>query len=203
MTIGVIDYDAGNLKSVETALAHLGYSFFISNKPEEIDKADKIIFPGVGEARSAMGSLRTYGFDTYIPDKVKTGIPFLGICVGSQILLSNSEERDTACLDIVPGKVLRFPDAEGFKVPHMGWNQVKQERPHPIFNGVPNGTSFYFVHSYYTALERQADVIGTCDYIDRFSCAYTVDNIVAVQFHPEKSGRHGLRMLDNFCGGDM
>ena len=201
MKIGIIDYDAGNLKSVETALNFLGGDYFVSSDPEKLLKSDKLIFPGVGEASSSMSILKSRSLDSFIQEYFKRGNPILGICLGCQIVLDSSEERDTKCLGLVPGTSKEFSHKMGLKIPHMGWNQVKSTGTHYIFNGIPSNSSFYFVHSYYPEPENNDVSIAFTDYGISFSSAFSVDNLVAVQFHPEKSGPHGLKMLDNFIKG--
>ncbi|WP_028973712.1 imidazole glycerol phosphate synthase subunit HisH [Spirochaeta cellobiosiphila] len=198
MRIGVIDYDAGNLKSVETALQHLGVDFLISDKPEELSQVDKIIFPGVGEAKSAMENLRSRGMDEFITNSHKIGKPILGICIGSQILLDSSDERQTKCLGLIPGKAIKFQKKEGFKVPQIGWNSVKWDKDHELFYGIPQNSSFFFVHSYYTKPTNPQNILAESIYSEPFVCGLIKDNLVATQFHPEKSGPLGLRLLKNF-----
>lgn len=201
MKIGIIDYDAGNLKSVETALNFLGAEYFVSSDPDKLIKSDKLIFPGVGEAYSSMGILQSRSLDVLIKEYFKKGNPILGICLGCQIVLDSSEERSTKCLGLVPGISREFSHDMGLKVPHMGWNHVRSLGNHYLFNNIPDNSSFYFVHSYYPDPENKDAVISTTDYGLSFSSAFFVDNLVAVQFHPEKSGPCGLKMLDNFIKG--
>ena len=201
MKIGIIDYDAGNLKSVETALNFLGGDYFVSSDPEELLKSDKLIFPGVGEASASMRILKSRSLDSFIQDFFKKGNPLLGICLGCQIVLNSSEERDTKCLGLVPGTSKEFSHNMGLKIPHMGWNQVKSTGTHYIFKGIPYNSSFYFVHSFYPEPENNGVSIASTDYGISFSSAFSVDNLVAVQFHPEKSGPYGLQMLRNFITG--
>jgi len=201
--IGVIDYEAGNLRSVETALRYIGADFSVHEDPESILKCDGIVFPGVGEASSSMRVLRHRGLDQAIREFVQAGKPLFGICIGCQVLLDYSEEADTSCLGIVPGRVKLFKGGPGLKIPHMGWNSVSQNRKHPIFRDIPDGASFYFVHSYYPEVADRNLEIGTCEYGERFSAIYARDNIVATQFHPEKSGRFGLQLLENFLKGGL
>ena len=198
MKVGIIDYDAGNLKSVETALKFLGAEYFVSNDPDKLLKSDKLIFPGVGEAYSSMGTLKSKNLDILLREFFKKGNPILGICLGCQIVLDSSEENNTTCLGIVPGTSKEFSHNMGLKIPHMGWNQVNQARNHYLFNDIPDNSSFYFVHSYYPEPSNPMTTIAKTDYGISFSSAFSVENLVAVQFHPEKSGPHGLKMLDNF-----
>ncbi|MBI9103469.1 MAG: imidazole glycerol phosphate synthase subunit HisH [Spirochaetales bacterium] len=203
-TIGVVDYDAGNLRSVETALEYLNSDYIVSSDPETLNKTDKIIFPGVGDAGAAMGVLKLRGLDDFLKGWTTRGNFLLGICIGCQLLFEHSDERDTDCLGILSGNIPLFPadqrDETGqrFKVPHMGWNQVKQVGNHPLFKGIPDGASFYFVHSYYPSPAEKGDVIGQTEYMLKFDSAVARDNVMATQFHPEKSGEHGLKMIQNY-----
>jgi glutamine amidotransferase len=196
--IGVVDYGAGNLRSVETALRYLGVEFFVSPRPEEVRKADRLLVPGVGEARAAMEALKASGLDTALWDFWRTGRPFFGICIGCQLIFERSEERDTPCLGFLPGTVRRFAPSSSLKVPHMGWNGVTWSADHPLFSGLIPGDFFYFVHSYYPKPDDGALVLAECDYGGAFAAAVGRDNLLAVQFHPEKSGPRGLKLLGNF-----
>ena len=198
MKTAVIDYEAGNLRSVETALGHLGADYYVSPEPKDILKADRVVFPGVGEARSAMEVLNRRGLGDAIRETAEKGKPLFGICLGSQIVLDGSEERDAECLGLIPGSARRFPETPGLKIPHMGWNSLRLERSHPVFAGLPDESSFYFVHSYYPAPADEGARIGSTEYAVRFCAAFARDNIVATQFHPEKSGKNGLLLLKNF-----
>jgi len=209
--IGIIDYRAGNLTSVERALAHLGIACTVTDRPEVLSRCGRIIFPGVGAAGKAMAELRRTGLDVFIKDWYLAGKPILGICLGAQIVLKESEENDATCLGLVPGRVRRFPagmrDADGqpLKIPHMGWNTVSFLRDHPVFRGLPEGAEFYFVHSYYPSPSDPSWEIGRSEYGVPFCSALARGNLAAVQFHPEKSGRPGLEILRNFStwrGGD-
>jgi glutamine amidotransferase len=203
--IGIVDYRAGNLTSVARALRYLGEDCQITDDPEILSACSHIIFPGVGAAGEAMANLRQRKLDHWINNWVADGIPVLGICLGTQVIFSSSEENNnTPCLDIVPGTVKRFPelvDADGraLKIPHMGWNQVDFTRQHPVFRDIPAGAEFYFVHSYYPDPVDDTWVIGQTEYGFTFCSAVARNNLVAVQFHPEKSGRPGLQILANFC----
>jgi imidazole glycerol-phosphate synthase subunit HisH len=195
--IVVVDYGAGNLRSVEKALLSLGHPVLRTSEPADVRAAEALVLPGVGAAADTMRGLRTLGLDTAVCEYVQTGRPFLGVCMGLQALLGGSEEGGwQPCLDLVHGRVRRLPD--GLKVPHMGWNTVRQERPHPIFAGIPDEAYFYFVHSYYVVPDDPAVIAGTTDYGVRFPCVLIQDNAIGTQFHPEKSGDHGLRLYDNF-----
>lgn len=202
--IAIVDYRAGNLTSVARSLHFLGRPFQVTNDPDILRKASHVIFPGVGAAGAAMDYLRQTGLDRHIRDLVAAGKPLLGICLGTQVIFEYSEENETRCLGIVPGAVRRFPEnmeQKGLplKIPHMGWNEVLLLRTHPLFRGVDPGAAFYFVHSYYPAPQEPAWILGQTEYGFRFCSAVARDNLVAVQFHPEKSGRPGLRILENFC----
>ena len=202
--ITVVDYDAGNLTSVETALRYLKAEYRVSADPDEVLKSDKVIFPGVGEARHAMGVLGDRGLDEALKAFAATGRPLFGICLGCQILQDHSEERDTELLGLIPGDVKLFPAVPGYKVPQIGWNTVTHDGS-VLFDGIPQDSSFYFVHSYYlsTTLADGTDspwVCGRSEYGIAFAAAVHRDNVWATQFHPEKSGPKGLKMLSNFIG---
>ncbi len=201
--IVIIDYDAGNLRSVQRACAEVGARALISNDPARVRAASRIIFPGVGAAGSAMASLRRNGLADALRSAVDDGKPVLGICLGLQISLRHSEESDTETLGLIPGETRRFRlDRPELKIPHMGWNEVRPVRPHPLLDGVEPGDEFYFVHAYYPAPEDQACVYARTTYEDDFAAAVGRDNYFGVQFHPEKSGRVGLRLLDRFARWD-
>jgi imidazole glycerol-phosphate synthase subunit HisH len=203
--ITIVDYKAGNLTSVQLAFEHLGRKVEITDRPDVIARAERIVFPGVGAAESAMGNLRSLGILDSLKAAVARGTPFLGICIGMQLLFESSQEDGgTPCIGLLPGTVKRFRPADLMvKIPQMGWNAVKQARPHPIFDGIDDGSEFYFVHSYYPAPADDALVIGRTDYADvTFASAAARANLAATQFHPERSGRIGLRLLENFCRWD-
>jgi len=190
MKIAIVKYNAGNLQSVLYALQRMSIEPIVTNKAEELQSADKIIFPGVGEAASAMKSLKENNLDTIIPTLKQ---PFLGICLGLQLMCKHSEERDTKCLGLFDLQVKKFEPK--MKVPHMGWNKLEQMKT-PLFNQL-NGDAFvYFVHSYYAELGE--GTIATADYINTFSAALQKDNFYAIQAHPEKSGAVGAQILKNF-----
>jgi len=201
--IAIVDYKAGNLTSVARALEHLGHSCEITDRPERVRAAHRVILPGVGAAGATMDNLRGLELDeVLLSDVARAGKPFLGICIGIQVLLDRSEEDGAGCLGIVAGQVVRFPpavDGRPLKVPQIGWNRVRQTRPHPIFHGVPDNTHFYFVNSYYPKPDDSAVTIATSDHGVSFCAAIAHDNVIATQFHLEKSGAAGLRLLDNFC----
>lgn len=203
--IGVVDYEAGNLTSVVTALKHLGARFEVTKNPREVSRADKVIFPGVGEARQAMAVLRSTGLGDAIIAFAASGKPLLGICMGCQILQDYSEERDTSLLGLIPGRVCLFPGGEGVKVPQIGWNTV-DHNDSKLFSGIPRGSSFYFDHSYYLSVQGDGEepspwVIGTAHHGLTFAAAVNKGNIWGTQFHPEKSGPRGLMLLNNFITG--
>ncbi len=199
MSILVVDYDAGNLRSVETALRYIKHDFVISADPDLVRKADRVIFPGVGNAEHAMRTLTERGLDEALREAVRGGVPVFGICLGCQIVLSRSEEGDVDCLGLIDGAAVRFPVDMAEKVPHMGWNEVIHDEKHWLFQGIPSGISFYFVHSFYPQLANKADERATTEYGLRFSSVMEHGSLVAAQFHPEKSGEYGIRMLENFC----
>lgn len=200
--VAIIDYDAGNLTSVARALTHLGYENQITFAPETITAAERVIFPGVGAAKATMETLQRRGLSEVLIDFYRTGKPMLGICIGIQILFAHSDEDDTECLGLLPGYVKKYPTTETknetLKVPQIGWNEVYQTASHPIFEGVPNPAHFYFVNSYYPVPENKDVVIGKTEYGLEFCSAIAHDNLIATQFHLEKSGRVGLKMLNNF-----
>ena len=195
--IAVVDYGAGNLRSVTNALVKLGYQPKVTSEPDVVLKATAVIFPGVGAAADAVDNLRRSGMDEAIKEVIRNGKPFFAVCVGMQVLLSSTEEGGwNECLGIIPGNVKRLPS--GLKGPHIGWNQVKQVNGHPIFKGIADETNFYFVHSYYAEPEDKAVVAGTTEYGVNICSMLIKDNLIATQFHPEKSGEPGLRMYANF-----
>jgi glutamine amidotransferase len=195
--ITIIDYGAGNLRSVVNAISRLGYEARVTDSPEEVISARAVILPGVGAAADTMANLRKMGLDSPIKGYIAEGKPFLGVCIGMQVLFSGTEEGGwQECLGIIPGAVRRF--APGLKVPHMGWNQVKQKIAHPIFEGIPDEANFYFVHSYYVSPEDESLVAGQTEYGIPFCSLVARDNLVATQFHPEKSGEVGLKIYQNF-----
>ena len=194
--IVVIDYQSGNLRSVAKALESHGVSPRITGDPSDLDNADAVILPGVGSGPAAMDALRERGLVDPLRNYIAGGRPFLGVCLGLQLLLDRTEEGDAPCLGIVSGLVRRLPS--GLKVPHMGWNSVEFSQQHPILDGIPQGSHFYFVHSYYADPEDVDGVIGTTEYGLPFCSLYARGNLVATQFHPEKSGPVGLRIYHNF-----
>ncbi len=195
--IAVIDYGAGNIRSVVNALGKLGYDVNVTSDPAEVLRADTVILPGVGAAADTMAGLRKLGLVEPIKRIIAEDRPFLGICIGQQVLFAATEEGGwNECLGIFAGAVRKLPD--GLKIPHMGWNQVRQRVSHPIFEGVPDEANFYFVHSYYADPEDTSIVIGTTDYGVTINSVIARGNLVATQFHPEKSGEAGLTILGNY-----
>ena len=204
-TIAVIDYGMGNLRSVSKALEHVagGKTVVVTADPAVVAAAERVVFPGQGAMPDCMGELDARGLRSAVLEAAKTK-PFLGICVGEQMLFEHSDEGNVAALGVFAGNVKRFPDekmvlptGERLKVPHMGWNEVRQ-KPHVLWNGIADGSRFYFVHSYFVEPADPALVTGSCEYGVPFTCAVGRDNIFAVQFHPEKSARDGLQLLKNF-----
>jgi imidazole glycerol-phosphate synthase subunit HisH len=192
--IGIIEYGAGNIRSVSNALNRLDVQHFISNDYHELNKADKLIFPGVGEARSAMDALTRVGLTGWLKE---VSVPFLGICLGMQLLFDRTTERNTDCLGLVTGTNERFRSQQlNIKVPHMGWNQVQHKGNSPLFTDIAAGEHFYFVHSYYAPIVTAT--VGTTEYGVQFTSALNQKNYYGVQFHPEKSGKIGLQLLKNF-----
>ena len=197
MKVVIVDFGAGNLHSVSRAVVNAGTRPLVTSNPSYLDDAEAVIVPGVGAAADTMSNLRASGFVEPIRDYIASGRPFLGVCMGQQALFEVSEEGgEHECLGILPGRVVRF--SNGLKVPHMGWNQVRIVKQHPIFEGVDDGSYFYFVHSYYPQPADPDVVIGETEYGVTFASVIARDNIVATQFHPEKSGEAGLRMYANF-----
>ncbi len=195
--IAVIDYGAGNLRSVINAIAKLGYQAKVTSQSADLFDAQAVILPGVGAAADTMVGLEQHGLIAPIRKIVADGHPFLGICIGLQVLFTGTEEGGWhKCLDIIPGRVRKLP--AGLKIPHMGWNQVRQTLEHPIYEGIPDGANFYFVHSYYADPEDRSLIAGTTEYSLPFCSVVARGNLVATQFHPEKSGEYGLKIYDNF-----
>jgi glutamine amidotransferase len=203
--IAIIDYDAGNLTSVQRALSHLGHDSVITADPALVLAAERVIFPGVGAAGKAMFDLKRLNMDKAILASYEAGKPILGICLGTQIIMERSEENGTACIGLIKGEVRRFPDnlsekdGRALKVPHMGWNDIKLKQEHVLFRGVEPGSEFYFVHAYYPCPKDPATLLAETQYGIPFASVLFTGNLVAVQFHPEKSGKPGLKILSNFC----
>jgi glutamine amidotransferase len=195
--IAIIDYGAGNLRSVNNAIVRLGYPVEITNKTENILKAKAVVFPGVGAAGDTMSTLHKLGLVSVIHQLAAEKRPLLCICIGLQVLYTGTEEGGWYdCLDIIKGRVKKLP--AGLKVPHMGWNQVKQKKVHPVFKDIPDGSNFYFVHSFYGDPVDKSVVLAETEYGITFASAISIDNLVAVQFHPERSGDLGLQVYENF-----
>jgi glutamine amidotransferase len=212
-TIAIIDYGMGNLRSVFQAFHHVApdANVLIAHTPEEILAAERVVLPGQGAMPDCMKHLEESGLLEALFDAAKNK-PLVGVCVGEQMLFdqsaevrANSNTAWTSCLGLIPGEVRRFelagklqPDGSAYKVPHMGWNQVRQDRQHPLWDGIPDLTSFYFVHSYYVVPQRKEDIAGSTEYGDWFTSTVARDNIFATQFHPEKSAEYGLKLYKNF-----
>lgn len=196
--IAIIDYGAGNLRSVRNALIHLGANVITASTPDQLDGADKIVLPGVGAFGAGIKALRAAGFEEPIKQAVEAGTPLLGICLGLQYLFESSDEMGYhEGLGLLPGRVTRFP-SDGPKVPHIGWNSLQIRRKSPLLADVPDGAYAYFVHSYYVEAGEPADVLAATDYGISFASAVGRDNIFGIQPHPEKSQKVGLRILKNF-----
>ncbi len=211
-TVAVVDYGMGNLRSVSQAVMHVaaesGYQVIVTQRPDDVLAAERVVLPGQGAMRDCMRELHESGLKEAVLEAAARK-PLMGVCVGMQMLLDHSEEQDTPGLGLIPGQVRRFqlegrlqPDGSRYKVPQMGWNQVNPQAHggalHPIWAGVPDGSYFYFVHSYYTAPSDPRHTAGSTEYGERFTCAVARDNIFATQFHPEKSADQGLRLYRNF-----
>jgi len=200
--IVIIDYQAGNLTSVVRSFKALGIEGTVTQDPAVVARATRVIFPGVGAAGKAMATLRELGLDQALRQCFERGIPIFGICLGAQIILEGSDENAAACLGLLPGRTKALPRVDDLKIPHMGWNRVRFLKPHPVFKDLPVAAEYYFVHSYYPAPDRTAMVLGVTDYGIDFPSAIGWRNVVATQFHPEKSGRFGLKILENFLAWD-
>ena len=195
--VTIVDYGAGNLRSVVNAITRLGYPTKITSSPGEVLNAQAVILPGVGAAGDTMQNLRTMGMVEPIYQIIAENRPFFGVCIGLQVLFTGTEEGGWhECLGIIPGRVRKLPP--GLKIPHMGWNQVKQKFSHPVFANIPDKANFYFVHSYYVEPEDTSLIAGETDYGIPICSMIARGNLIATQFHPEKSGELGLRMYDNF-----
>ena len=195
--IAIIDYGAGNLRSVVNAVKNLGYQPNITSNPAEVIKAEAVILPGVGAAGSTVTSLKRLGLAEPIGNYIASGRPFLGVCIGLQVLFNGTDENGGhKCLGAIGGQVKKLPS--GLKIPHMGWNQVKQKVQHPVFKDIPDEANFYFVHSYYVEPDDKSLIAGETEYGIAFCSVIARNNLVATQFHPEKSGETGLKIYDNF-----
>jgi len=201
-SIVIVDYGMGNLRSVQKALEKVGHGAVISSDPNQIAEADKLILPGVGAFQDAIARLQEAGMVVPLLEHIHAGKPFLGICLGLQLLFSKSyEDGEFAGLDLFKGDVVRFPDVPGLKVPHMGWNQIHVRRRAPLLEGVADNTAFYFVHSYYCEPVEGKVILGETDYGGTYASVIARENLCGVQFHPEKSQAAGLRLLSNFARG--
>ena len=195
--IAIIDYGTGNLRSVANAITRLGYQPKITSHPDEVLNAQAVILPGVGAAADTMENLKALGMVDPICQLIAEERPFFGVCIGLQILCTSTEEGgEHECLDVIPGRVRKLPP--GLKIPHMGWNQVKQKVSHPVFEGIPDGANFYFVHSYYVQPNDSSLIAGETEYGIPICSVVARGNLIGTQFHPEKSGELGLRMYSNF-----
>ncbi|MFQ9116062.1 imidazole glycerol phosphate synthase subunit HisH [uncultured Eubacterium sp.] len=197
--IAIIDYDAGNIKSVEKAFQFLGEETVLSRDRDVILSADKVVLPGVGAFGDAMSKLKDYNLVNTIYDVVDKKTPFLGICLGLQLLFENSDESEgVPGLGILQGKISKIPDKAGFKIPHIGWNSLELTNNGRLFEGIDNQSYVYFVHSYYLQAKEQEIIKATTEYVAHIHASVEKDNVFACQFHPEKSGNVGLKILDNF-----
>lgn len=197
--IAIIDYDAGNIKSVEKALQYIGEDTVISRDRDEILSADKVVLPGVGAFGDAMQKLKDYNLVNTIYDVVEQKTPFLGICLGLQLLFKNSDETPgVSGLGILPGEIVRIPDKPGFKIPHIGWNSLQLSNDGRLFQGIDEQSYVYFVHSYYLRAREESIVKASTEYVTHIHASVEKDNVFACQFHPEKSGDVGLSILKNF-----
>jgi glutamine amidotransferase len=201
--LAILDYGGGNLRSVKRACDAVGLDALFTQEPAQVKNASRVIFPGVGHAKTCMETLVRSGLRDALLDAHRRGVPILGICVGAQLVLDGSEEGPTEGLHLVPGMTRRFQlDTQSFKVPHIGWNAVSVTRQHPLLAGLTPGDELYFVHSYFFAPEKPEHVLAQTDYGGDFCCALGKDNLFATQFHPEKSGRLGLDLLARFARWD-
>ncbi len=197
--IAIINYNAGNLTSVGRALEYVGYNYIITSDPKKVIDARRIIFPGVGAAGAAMKNLTSLRLDKALINAFKIKKPILGICLGSQIIMGESKENNQKCLGIIEGYTEFFPERMGLKIPHMGWNSINIEQKHPIFAGLKKDEEFYFVHGFYPSPIDKKNIFATTDYGINFPSVVGNGSLIATQFHIEKSGKAGLKMLSNFC----
>jgi glutamine amidotransferase len=196
LKIGLIDYGAGNLRSVGKALELTGFKVKLTEDYHDLADTDGIVFPGQGVAGPAMGNLDGTGLAIFLKEKVEEGVPFFGVCLGLQLLFDHSDEGNTNCLGILPGNNLKFTDQ--LKVPHMGWNKVELVKEHPAFKDIPKDFEFYFVHSYYANPSNTDHIVGETSYGIKFPSVVAYNNLIATQFHPEKSSRTGVSLYENF-----
>ena len=196
MKIHIIDYDAGNIESIRNALKKIGCEPITTNNPKDLFKAKAIIFPGQGSFPAAMKKLNKNGIDKTLIELINNKMPFIGICLGLQLMFTKSEEGQCNGLNLFKGTVPKIPDS--VKVPHIGWNNVSFNKSHPIFNGIPDNSYFYFIHSYYVNPDNRDNIIAQTSYGVEFCSAFAYENYVGLQFHPERSGDYGLQMYQNF-----
>ena len=196
MKIHIIDYDAGNIESIRNALRKIGCEPVTTNNPKDLFKAKAIIFPGQGSFPAAMKKLNKNGIDKALIELINNKMPFIGICLGLQLMFTKSEEGQCNGLNLFKGTVPKIPDS--VKVPHIGWNNVSFNKSHPIFNGIPDNSYFYFLHSYYVNPDNLDNIIAQTNYGLEFCSAYAYENYVGLQFHPERSGDYGLKIYQNF-----
>ena len=196
MKIHIIDYDAGNIESIRNALKKIGCEPITTNNPKDLFKAKAIIFPGQGSFPAAMKKLNKNGIDKTLIELINNKMPFIGICLGLQLMFTKSEEGECNGLNLFKGTVPKIPDS--VKVPHIGWNNVSFNKSHPIFNGIPDNSYFYFIHSYYVNPDNRDNIIAQTSYGVEFCSAFAYENYVGLQFHPERSGDYGLQMYQNF-----
>jgi len=197
--IAIVDYNAGNLTSVGRALEHIGCDYIITSASQKIINASKIIFPGVGAAGAAMKNIKSLEIDKALIRALSIKKPILGICLGSQVIMSESKENNQKCLGIIEGYTKSFSENVGLKIPHMGWNSLNIEQEHPIFAGLKKSEEFYFVHGFYPLPKNRKHIFATTDYGIKFPSVVGCGSLIATQFHIEKSGEAGLKMLLNFC----
>mgnify|MGYP001360028198 FL=1 len=196
MKIHIIDYDAGNIESIRNALKKIGCDPITTNNPKDLFKAKAIIFPGQGSFPAAMKKLNKNGIDKTLIELINNKMPFMGICLGLQLMFAKSEEGECNGLNLFKGTVPKIPDS--VKVPHIGWNNVSFNKSHPIFNGIPDNSYFYFIHSYYVNPDNRDNIIAQTSYGVEFCSAFAYENYVGLQFHPERSGDYGLQIYQNF-----
>ena len=196
MKIHIIDYDAGNIESIRNALKKIGCEPVTTNNPKDLFKAKAIIFPGQGSFPAAMKKLNKNGIDKTLIELINNEMPFIGICLGLQLMFTKSEEGECNGLNLFKGTVPKIPDS--VKVPHIGWNNVSFNKSHPIFNGIPDNSYFYFIHSYYVNPDNRDNIIAQTSYGVEFCSAFAYENYVGLQFHPERSGDYGLQIYQNF-----
>lgn len=201
--IGLLDIGLGNIRSVFNAVYEMGFDPVLVSESSQLDEIGHLILPGVGNFSAGMNTICAAGMQSPIQDFVSSGRPILGICLGMQLLASiGYEGGETPGLGFIAGEIVRIPDVGGRRIPHVGWNEAVPAKHHPIFDGVRPGCDFYFVHSYHFLPNKAEDILATTDYMGALVCAVAKNNLVGLQFHPEKSQANGLKMLENFCGWD-